>query len=61
MYFYNKLILSHKYEYYLLETWLNVKYFNWHVYCPFRDREVVLASSRSVRHLDYQVMPHKSS
>ena len=30
MYFYNKLILSHKYEYYSLETWSNVTYFNWH-------------------------------
>ena len=31
MYFYNKLIWSHKHEYYLLETWLNMKNFNWHV------------------------------
>jgi hypothetical protein len=35
MYFHNKLILSHKCEYYLLETWSNVKHFNWHVYHSF--------------------------
>ena len=31
MYFHNKSFWSHKCEHYLLETWLNVKYFNWHV------------------------------
>jgi hypothetical protein len=30
MYFYNKLIWSHKYEYFSLETWSNVNYFFWH-------------------------------
>lgn len=32
MYFHNKLIWSHKCEYYLLQTWSNVKHFNWHAY-----------------------------
>ena len=30
MYFHNKLIWSHKCEYYLLETWVNVNHFTWH-------------------------------
>ena len=30
MHFHNKLIWSRKCEYYLLETWSNVKHFNWH-------------------------------
>ena len=32
MYFHNKLIWSHKCEYYLLKTWSNVKHLNYHVY-----------------------------
>jgi hypothetical protein len=32
MYFYNKLIWSHKCEYYLLKSLLNVKHFNWYTY-----------------------------
>jgi hypothetical protein len=31
MYFHNKLIWSHKCEYYLLETWSDVKHLKWHV------------------------------
>ena len=30
MYFHNKLILSHKCEYYLLQTWSNIKHSSWH-------------------------------
>jgi hypothetical protein len=30
MYFHNKLIWSYKCEYYLLETWSNVKHSKWH-------------------------------
>jgi hypothetical protein len=30
MYFHNKLIWSHQYEYYSLETWSNINYFFWH-------------------------------
>ena len=30
MYFHNKLIWSHKYEYCLLDTWSKVKHPNWH-------------------------------
>jgi hypothetical protein len=43
MYFHNKLIWSHKCEYYLLKTWSNVKHLNWHVYynCILLGTEVV--------------------
>ena len=30
MYFHNKLIWGHKYEYYLLETWSNMNHLKWH-------------------------------
>jgi hypothetical protein len=30
MYFHNKLIWSHEYEYYSVGTWSNVNYFFWH-------------------------------
>jgi hypothetical protein len=33
MYFHNKLIRSHKYEYYSLETCSDVNYFYWHATC----------------------------
>jgi hypothetical protein len=47
MYFRNKLILSHKCEYYLLKTWLNMKHFNWHAYhsCILLGTEIGHANS----------------
>jgi hypothetical protein len=43
MYFHNKLIWSHKCEYYLLETWLNVNHITWHAThsCILSETEVV--------------------
>jgi hypothetical protein len=43
MYFHNKLIRSHKCEYYLVEIWSNVKHFNWHAThsCILSKTEVV--------------------
>jgi hypothetical protein len=49
MYFHNKLIWSHKYEYYLLKTWSNMKYFNWHAYYSYilLGTEVVYTMTRT--------------
>jgi len=45
MCFRNKLIWSHNCEYYLLETWSNMKHSNWHAThsCILLGKEVVLS------------------
>jgi hypothetical protein len=44
MYFHNKLIWSHKCEYYLLEIWLNVNHLTWYAThsCILSETEVVI-------------------
>jgi hypothetical protein len=50
MYFHNKLIRSHKCEYYLLEIWSNVKHFSWHAThsCILSRTEVVPCSAELI-------------